>query len=340
MKRILNTLYVTNEDAWLLRDGETILVRVDRETKLQIPIHTIASIVCFGRVSCTTPMMTLCAERGVGLVFMSAHGRFQARIAGPVTGNVLLRRAQYRAADDEETALRLARGMVSAKIANCRTALMRALRDQGESDALGQAVARLRQRLKEVRDAATLDAVRGIEGEAARTYFSAFDAMMTNADPVFQFERRSRRPPLNPINAILSFLYAILAGDATGAVECVGLDPAVGFLHAQRPGRPSLALDLVEEFRPVLADRVALSLVNRRQLTARDFDTGASGAVMLRDDGRRTVLAAWQKRKQEVVRHPFLEERMEFGIAVLQQARLMAQAIRGDQDDYPAFIWR
>ncbi len=340
MKRILNTLYITNEDARLNKQGETVVVKIENEVKLRVPIHTIQSVICFGRVACSTPFLTFCASRNIQLCFLSRYGRFQARVAGPTQGNVLLRRAQYRCTDCAEITLAIARDVISAKIANSRTQLLRALRDRGENVQLSAAAETLRSCLRRARRCDELAQVRGVEGEAARAYFGAFDAIMTRTEPEFRFERRTRRPPKNPANALLSFLYALLLGDCVGALESVGLDPAVGYLHRERPGRPSAALDLCEEFRPVLADRVAFTLLNRKQLNPRDFSTDEAGAVLLSGDARKLVLIAWQQRKQEVIRHPYLDERMELGIVIHQQARLLAQRIRGELDAYPGFIWR
>lgn len=340
MKRVLNTLYITNEEARLSKQGETIAVKLEDKVKLRVPVHTIQSVTCFGRVSCSTPLVAFCAVRGVDVTFLSKYGRFQARVVGPTRGNVLLRRAQYRCADDADASASIARDVLTAKIANGRTQILRHMRDHGKNPALEQVVSKMRRYLERARIEDNLDVLRGFEGEAARLYFSCCDTLIRKSDPELQFGVRSKRPPRNAVNALLSFLYALLVGDATGACETVGLDPAVGYLHRERPGRPSLALDLCEEFRPVLADRVAFTLINRGQLTPSDFLASEAGGVTLADDARKTVLAAWQTRKQETIRHPYLDERMELGIVLHQQARLLAQRIRGDLDAYPAFISR
>lgn len=342
MKRHLNTLYVQTQGAYLGARGETVKVQVEGETRLRVPIHLIGSVVLFGRVSCSPALLALCAERGVSVAFLSEHGRFRCRVEGPVSGNVLLRREQYRRSDEPRATAELARAVVLGKIANSRTVVQRALRDQAADDASLQAVAeRLAALARQVqlRDL-DVDSIRGLEGEAARSYFSIFDNLIKAKKEDFFFHRRSRRPPLDRVNAVLSFLYTLLLHDVASAAEATGLDPQVGFLHRERPGRPSLALDLMEELRPVLADRVALTLINQRQLKARDFRQEASGAVWLEEKGRRTVLEAYQQRKQDELRHPFLEEKMSLGLVPFVQARLLARCLRGELDGYPPFVWR
>jgi len=343
MKRLLNTLYVTTQDSYLARSGETVVVRVEREPKLRVPIHNLGSIVCFGRIGCSPSLMAMCAERQVPISFLSQHGRFQARVTGPVSGNVLLHREQYRQADDANLSARIARGIVIAKIMNCRVVLRRALRDHPDSkhateiksvsEKLGRAV-------RNIDNNPRLDVVRGTEGEAARAYFSVFDALVVAQRDAFRFKQRSRRPPLDNMNALLSFLYVLLQHDIIAALETNGLDPAVGFLHRDRPGRPSLALDLMEEFRPYLADRLALSLVNRRQVNPSGFRKTDSGAIYMDDKTRKTVLVAYQQRKSEEIRHPFLSERVSIGLLPHIQATLMSRYLRDDLDEYPPFLWR
>ena len=343
MKRLLNTLYVTTQGSYLAREGETILVKVEGEARLRLPIHTLGGVVCFGRVSCSPSLMELCAENSVALSFLSPGGRFRARVQGPVSGNVLLRREQYRRADSEEKAARIAWTVVAAKTANCLTVLRRALRDhpdQSHTDRLKEGADRLTRILGRLREPVSLDTARAREGEAARTYFSVFDHLITGPKEEFFFRQRSRRPPLDNMNALLSFLYTLLAHDAASALEGVGLDPAVGFLHRDRPGRPGLALDLMEEFRPFLADRLALSLVNRRQVKGKGFRASETGAVLMDDRTRKEVLVAYQKRKQEEIQHPFLGEKASVGLLPHIQAMLLARHLRGDLDDYPPFIWK
>ena len=338
MKKLLNTLYVTTRGAHLRQEGETVVASVEREDKLRLPIHTLSGIVCFGQVSCSPPLLGLCGERGVHVSFLSEHGRFLARVTGPVSGNVLLRRGQVRRADDPAAALEIARNFVLGKIANSRAILQRARRDHGPTPESERAVAMLANILLRARNSGNMDHLRGLEGEAANHYFGAFDAMVQSQKSTFAMAARSRRPPLDPLNALLSFLYTLLAHDCESALEGVGLDPQVGFLHALRPGRPSLALDLMEEFRPVLADRVALSLVNLNQVNARGFDTTESGAVVMDLDTRKAVLAAWQRKKQEALHHPFLDEKVELGLLPHAQALLLARHLRGDLDAYPPFL--
>ncbi len=343
MRHLLNTLYVTTQGAYLSRDGETVLVRVDREDKLRVPIHTLGGIVCFGQVSCSPPLMGLCGERNVAISFLSEHGKFFARVQGPVSGNVLLRREQYRRADSEEFSARIAQSVVVAKIANCRTVLLRGIRDHEDNPqvaALEAAAVRLGRLLDDMRQPLPLDTVRGLEGDAARTYFDVFDQLIIAQKEDFFFRERSRRPPLDNLNALLSFFYTLLVHDVTAALETVGLDPAVGYLHRDRPGRPSLALDLMEEFRPVLADRLALSMVNRQQIRGKGFRKTETGAVLMDDATRKEVLVAYQKRKQEEIQHPFLGERVEVGLLPYVQALLLARYLRGDLDGYPPFLWK
>lgn len=343
MKRLLNTLYVTTQGSYLAREGETVLVRVEKETRLRVPIHNLGGIVCFGQVSCSPPLMGLCGERNVTLSFLSEQGKFLARVQGPVSGNVLLRREQYRRADDEEGAAEIARAVVIAKIANCRTVLLRAVRDRPGSpgtEFLADASDYLRGILSGLQSSLPLDSVRGREGEAASTYFSVFDSLITAQKEDFFFQERNRRPPLDNVNALLSFFYTLLAHDVTAALEAVGLDPAVGFLHRDRPGRPGLALDLMEEFRPFIADRLALSLINRQQIKGKGFKKTESGAVWMDDDTRKEVLVAYQKRKQEEIQHPFLGEKVAIGLLPHVQALLLARHLRGDLDGYPPFLWK
>jgi CRISP-associated protein Cas1 len=343
VRPLLNTLYVTTQGAYLARDGETIAVRVEQETRARVPIHTLTGVVCFGQVSCSPFLMGLCAERRVGLSFLTEHGRFLARVQGPVSGNVLLRRQQYRASDDARLSGSIARAVVLGKIANGRQVLMRAARERREDPAvqmLDRASLRLKRILEDVAEQTETDTIRGHEGDAARTYFEVFDHLILAGREEFSFKARSRRPPLDNINALLSFLYTLLTHDVASALEVVGLDPAVGYLHRDRPGRPSLALDLAEELRAVLADRMALTLVNRREISASGFRRLETGAVTMDDDTRKQVLAAWQKRKQEEIVHPFLGERLAIGLVPFVQATLLARYLRGDLDGYPCFFWK
>lgn len=343
MNRLLNTLYVTTSGAYVCHEGESVLVKVDDEIRLRVPVHTLCSIVCLGHVMCSPPLLGLCGERGVCVTFLSGHGRFMARVEGPVSGNVLLRRAQYRAADSDDACAEMVRAIVAAKIVNCRIVLLRAARENGSGPAatdLGEAAKHLGALLKTLERQTDCDVMRGIEGDAARQYFGVFNHLIRSECPAFLFTKRSRRPPLDNVNALLSFVYTLLTHDMRGAVESVGLDPAVGFLHRDRPGRPSLALDLIEELRPVLADRLVLSLINRGQVKPSGFEQAETGAVTMDDSTRKEVLLAYQKRKQEEVQHPFLGERIPVGMLPHAQALLMARCLRGDLDAYPPYLWK
>ncbi|PKN68276.1 MAG: subtype I-C CRISPR-associated endonuclease Cas1 [Chloroflexi bacterium HGW-Chloroflexi-5] len=343
MKKHLNTLFVTTQGAYLAKEGETVVVKVNQEVRLRIPVHTIGGIVCFGNVSCSPFLMGFCGENGVGLSFLSENGRFLGRVQGPVSGNVLLRREQYRKADDPDYSAGMAKALVTAKVANCRTVLQRALRDHSgktDEEALRQIVDALNRTLKSLELNQSLDAVRGLEGDAAHGYFSVFDHLIVAQKEAFSFQERNRRPPMDNVNCLLSFLYTLLMHDCRGALESVGLDPAVGFLHRDRPGRPSLALDLMEEFRPFLADRLALSLINLRQVQDKGFKKTDAGAVTMNDETRKTLLVAYQERKQEEILHPFLDEKVSIGILFHVQALLLARCLRGDLDGYPPFIWK
>lgn len=343
MKRVLNTLYVTSQGAYLSKDGDAVEIRVDGEVKMHVPIHNLESLVCFGNVLCTPFLLGLCGRNNVSVSFLSERGRFLSRAHGPVSGNVLLRREQYRRADTPDKSVRIARSILLAKLSNCRTVLMRAARESksAESGAELQKVADSLARIaRRVSKEESIDTLRGIEGLAANGYFSVFNHLIVAQKTDFVFEARSRRPPLDRINALLSFLYTLIVHDVASALESVGLDPAVGYLHAVRPGRPSLALDLAEEFRPFLGDRMALTLVNRSQLSARHFTKTASGAVYLDEKGRKALLTAYQKRKQETIHHAFLDEKASIGLIPHLQALLLARYLRGDLDDYPAFFWR
>lgn len=338
MKKLLNTLYVSTQGTYLHQEGETLVAELNREVKMRLPIHTLSGIVCFGNVLCSPFLLGLCGERGVHVSFLTEHGRFLSRVTGPVSGNVLLRREQIRAADDPTKSCAIARSVVQGKIANSRSVLQRRLRDHGEEVGLSHTVSALANILLRTQSSESVDALRGLEGEAASHYFRVFDSLVVSQKQDFAMTGRSRRPPLDPVNTLISFLYTLLAHDCEGALEGVGLDPQIGFLHALRPGRPSLALDLMEEFRAVLADRVALSLINLNQINARGFVTSETGAVTMKDDTRKEVLLAWQKKKQETVFHPFLEEKVEIGLLPHVQALLLARHLRGDLDAYPPYL--
>jgi len=343
MRKLLNTLYVSSQGSYLRREGETVVVEREKQQVLQLPIHTIGGIVCFGNVLCSPFLLGFSAERDVAVSFLSEHGRFLASVRGPVSGNVLLRRQQYRMADDEEITRGIAANVVSGKLANCRVVINRTVRDHAakvDSGLLKEASEKISKIIERIPRATSTDEVRGFEGQAAAEYFRVFNHLIVDQKDDFVFTERNRRPPLDEVNALLSFVYTLLAHDVRSALETVGLDPAVGFLHRDRPGRPGLALDIMEEFRPVIADRLVLSLINRRQLGKKGFTKAASGAVIMDDDTRKTVLTEYQNRKQDEVYHPYIEETVSIGLLFFIQANLMARYIRGDIDGYPPFFWR
>lgn len=343
MKKYLNTLFVTTQGAYLNKEGESVVASVEREVKLRVPIHTLGGIVCFGNVLCSPFLMHHCAENNVLVSFLSEYGRFLARVQGPVNGNVLLRRQQYRLADDRAASAQIARAVTLGKAMNARTVLQRATRDHEDKagiEAVAAAIKHLNALIGALQNEQDLDAIRGREGDISRVYFSVFDHLITTQKEAFFFKERSRRPPMDNMNALLSFIYTLLAHDCVGALETVGLDAQVGFLHRDRPGRPSLALDLMEEFRPFFADRLAISLVNLKQVQGNGFKQTESGAVEMTDDTRKTVLVAYQKRKTETIMHPFVEEVAALGIFFHLQAQLLARHLRGDLDGYPPVIWK
>lgn len=343
MRQLLNVLYVTSPDAYLAAEGNNIVIQSEQNGTVRRPVHIFESVVSFGYRGASPALMRLCSENGVALSFVSEYGKFLARVTGRVHGNILLRKAQYRMSDDEDKSLLPARNIVFAKLLNARAALRRLLSDYGDkvrTDLVECAMQRLRDYAKEALAACSLAQVRGIEGEGARDYFSVFDELILFQKEDFYMRGRNRRPPVDCLNALLSFLYTILAHDSESALETAGLDPYAGFLHRDRPGRASLALDITEEFRTVLAERTALTMINRRQITAKEFVFMENGAVLLEPDARKAVLEAWQKRKQEEITHPFLKEKMPIGLLPYAQALLMARFIRGDLDEYPPFLWK
>ncbi|MCI4661065.1 MAG: type I-C CRISPR-associated endonuclease Cas1c [Neomegalonema sp.] len=322
------------------RDGANVVVEIDGRERGRAPLHLLGSIVCFARAGLSPRLLGECATSGITVSYFSEYGRFLARVEGPVSGNVFLRKAQHRLQEDESRAAIIARSFVIGKLLNQREVLRRAVRDYGAEDQLTKAQERLQFSIERLRQPFDIETLRGIEGEGARVYFGAFDGLIRGDRENFYFKGRSRRPPLDRVNALLSFLYSLLTADCRSALEGVGLDPAVGFLHALRAGRPSLALDLTEEFRPVIADRLALSLINRRQVSARDFRVMENGATLLTEDGRKAVLIAWQERKREERLHPYLQEKAPIGLFPHLQAQLLARHLRGDLDAYPPCIWK
>lgn len=343
MHQLLNTLYVMSQGAYVHLDHETLKVEVDGSTQLRVPLHHLGGVVVFGNVMTSPALLQRCAEDGRSVVFMDRRGRFGARIEGPVSGNVLLRRAQHLSLSDPGIPVRIARNLIAGKIQNARQVLLRAARESDDKDDaahLERAVQELAEGIRQLPSSEDLDVLRGVEGKAARTYFGVFSRMVKDDRAAFWMDGRTRRPPRDRMNALLSFIYALLVGDCVAAVEGVGLDPQVGFLHALRPGRPALGLDLMEELRAVLADRLALTLVNRRQVHASDFEERPGGAVYLNDRGRKEVVVAYQKRKQDEVLHPVMDRRMPIGLVPHVQARLLARHLRGDLDQYPPFLYR
>jgi CRISPR-associated protein Cas1 len=339
MKKHLNTLYITSDDAFVRKERETFVVEVNNEKVFQAPVHSIENIVCFGFKALTPQIMAFCAENNVGISYLSENGRFLARVYGAQKGNVLLRKAQYAISDNEFESLKIARPIIAAKVSNYRHLLLRHQRNHPENspDDVVTASETLGRRLTNIKQTETLDELRGYEGECANLYFGVLSFLITSQQDDFSFTQRSKRPPLDPANALLSFLYAILANDVRSALETVGLDPQVGFLHQLRSGRPSLALDIMEEFRAYLGDRVMLNLINLKQVAKKDFEIRESGEVRMSDSARKELLTAYQKRKQEEITHPFLGEKMTIGLLPHIQAQLLARYIRGDIEIYPPF---
>lgn len=344
MYQALNTLFVMTQGAYVHLDHDTVRVEVEDATRLQIPLHHIGGIVVFGEVRLSTSLLHRCAEDGRIVVFMGRTGRFKARLVGPTSGNVLLRRAQHLALADSAKTLGIARNIVAGKVQNARQVLLRGAREaDGDADTerLQEAAQTLARLIVQLGGTQTLDEARGIEGNAARAYFGVLDLIIRPDDrPTFRMNGRTRRPPQDRINAIMSFLYALALNDCVGAAEAVGLDPQVGFLHGLRPGRPALGLDLLEEIRPVIADRLVLTLVNRHQVTDRHFESHAGGAVYLSEEGRKEVAAAFQRRKQEEITHPVLGSSIPIGLIPHVQARLLARHLRKDLEEYVPFLYR
>jgi len=343
MKQLLNTLYVMTQGAYVCLDHETVKVEVEGKVQMQVPLHHLGAIVTMGNVMLSPFIMGRCADDGRGLVILDRNGRFKCRIVGKTSGNVLLRQAQYEAVRDRERSAAIARNMVAGKVKNSRQVLLRGAResdDAAETEPLKKAADALASALFRLKDTVDIDQVRGVEGESASAYFRVFDRMVkAEQRPTFAMNGRNRRPPLDPINGLLSFLYTLLLNDCITAAEGVGLDSQMGFLHVLRPGRPSLGLDLMEEFRSVLADRLALTLINRKQLTEADFEVRPGGATYLNDDGRKTVVVAYQKRKQDEFHHPILDEKVSFGLLPHVQARLLARHLRGDMEAYTPVLY-
>lgn len=343
MKQLLNTLFVTSEDIYLSLEGENVLANREKEVIARYPLHTLQTIVSFSYSGASPALMGACAQRGIGLAFCTPRGRFLARVCGESSGNVLLRREQYRIADDSQRSCEIARNMIFGKLSNGASSIQRTLRDHAPRVAdcgLEDAARKVKELLPLVLEVSDLEALRGLEGVGAAAYFGVFDHLLLNRKEDFFFHGRNRRPPLDRVNAMLSFAYSLLAHDCASALESVGLDAYVGFLHRDRPGRESLALDLMEELRPCMADRFVLTLVNNRVVKPEDFQVQGSGAVLLTDEGRKKFLKAWQERKRDILTHPYLNEKMSWGLIPYVQALLLARYIRGDLDAYPPFLWK
>lgn len=343
MRQLLNTLFVTSEDVYLSLDGENAVANRNGEAVARYPLHTLQSIVSFSYSGASPALMGACAKREIGVAFCTPRGRFLARVSGQMQGNVLLRRAQYRFADDPSESCRVARMMILGKVYNARWSVERTRRDHAmriDSERFAAVSQQLQGLLPQITAETSLDSLRGLEGAGATAYFSVLDDMILQGKDTFFFRERSRRPPLDAINAMLSFAYSLLAHDCASALESVGLDAYVGFLHRDRPGRESLALDLMEEQRPCFADRFVLTMVNNRIIKPEDFDFRESEAVFLTDTGRKSFLQKWQERKRETITHPFLEEKLPWGLVPYVQSLLLARFLRGDLDDYPPFLWK
>jgi len=343
MKRLLNTLYVTSPNRYLSLDGENVVVLEKEQEITRIPLHNLEAIVTFGYTGASPALMGACAQRHIDLSFLSGNGRFLARVTGEVYGNVTLRKEQYRRSENKQASIQIARNMIAGKVYNSRWILERAIRDYPlrlDVEKLKSKSVFLAQSLQKIRECDDAASLRGLEGEAASVYFSVFDDMILQQKEDFVFDGRNRRPPTDEVNAMLSFAYTLLTSMCAGALETVGLDPYVGFFHTDKPGRKSLALDLTEEFRSVIADRFVLTLINKKVVDKKDFMRKENGAVIMNDTLRKSFLASWQAKKQEMITHPFLGEKVEWGMAPYVQAMLLARYLRGDLDEYPPFFWK
>lgn len=343
MKKLLNTLYVTTENTYLALDGENVVIQNDGSTLGRFPLHMIDGIMAFGYIGASPALMGKCAEMNKSLVFLKPSGRFLAKVTGKSHGNILLRREQYRICDNEERSLTIAKNIISAKLSNCNTVISRAVRDYSmriDTDQFAQVAAALQSGKVKAYHTQSADQLRGLEGECASLYFSVFDAMILQQKDDFFYKGRSRRPPMDNVNAMLSFSYSLLTSMCVSALEAVGLDAYAGVYHTERPGRCSLALDILEEFRAPFADRFVLTSINKRSIGAKDFIEKESSGVLLTEEGIKKVLSLWQQKKKEEIMHPFLQEKVEWGLLPYVQAMLLAKYIRGDIDEYPPFIWR
>lgn len=343
MRKLLNTLYVTSENSYLGVDGENVVVYDDKKEIGRLPLHNLDGIVCFGYRGTSPALMGACAERSISLCYLSPQGKFLARVTGKTKGNVLLREQQYFSSKDENVSLAIAKNCIIGKVYNARWVLERAIRDhrmQIDEERVKKASDTLKENLKLIQNAETKEQLRGYEGESASIYFGVFDELILQQKKDFKFNGRNKRPPQDNVNAMLSFVYTLLTNQIASALECVGLDPYVGYLHTDRPGRASLALDMIEEFRAVYADRFVLSLINKKIVNSKNFSRKENGAVLMDDDLRKKILIEWQERKKEVITHPFLKEKVEWGMVPYVQAMLLARYLRGDLDGYPVFLWK
>lgn len=343
MKKLLNTLYITSENSYLSLDGENIVIYEDTQELGRVPLHNLEGIVSFGYRGTSPALMGACADRNISLCYLTPQGKFLARVTGKIRGNVVLREQQYASSNNEQVSLEIAKNCILGKVYNARWVLERASRDhsmQIDVEHVKKASEMLKNSLVLIKNSTSKDELRGYEGKAASIYFEVFDELILQQKKDFVFQGRNKRPPLDKTNAMLSFVYTLLTNMVSSALECVGLDPCVGYLHTERPGRYSLALDMMEELRAVLADRLVLSLVNKRMITSKNFTQKENGAVLLDEDGRKIILTEWQNRKKETITHPFLQEKVEWGMVPYVQAMLLARFLRGDLDGYPAFLWK
>ncbi len=343
MRKLLNTLFVTTVDAYVGLDGENVIIQHGEDELARFPLHTLENIVTFTYPGASPALMGACARNCINLCFCTPNGRFLARATGKSNGNVLLRRTQYRIADDAAASCRIAKNMIFGKVYNARWSIERTIRDNGlriDREKLQTISATLQNSLLSINSATELDSLRGLEGETAAAYFSGLDEMILNEKAEFYFHGRSRRPPLDKVNAMLSFVYSLLSNDCAAALEAVGLDAYVGFLHRDRPGRTSLASDLMEELRACFADRFVLTLINNKVIKAKDFQERESGAVIMTDEGRKKLIKAWQERKREEIIHPFIKEKMAWGLVPYVQSLLLARYLREDLEEYPPFLWK
>ncbi len=343
MKKLLNTLYVTSENSYLALDGENVVVFEEKTEKGRVPLHNLEGIVSFGYRGTSPALMGACAEHNISLCFLTPKGKFLARVSGRTKGNVILRQQQYASSKDENKSLEIAKNCILGKVFNARWVLERAIRDHGmqiDAKQVKDASDSLNQFLKRIQNSQSKEQLRGYEGEAASVYFGVFDQLILQQKKDFSFQGRNRRPPLDRVNALLSFVYTLLTNNITSALESVGLDPYVGYLHTDRPGRASLSLDMIEELRAVLADRFVLSLINRKMVSGKNFSQKENGAILMDDELRKKVLIEWQNKKKEVITHPYLQEKLEWGMVPYAQAMLLARYLRGDLDGYPVFLWK